>query len=372
MPPATRSKIRAITIGGATPPTPTPTPTSPGPTATPTPTPTVGPGVPLDPLDAMDTIFGWLGTVGQGDNLDFEEWAVQIQTIGLQGILNMVPTLLPGGVVTVGTNRLDFDFPPGYVSPDGIPVSGTASIQFTNVNTSAPNLSMEFSGTQQGIQFNGQNVAIETATGNVGLMTDDQGHVAGTITFSGSGGTPKAPNSISTVSGNPEIDTEICPNFPIAGQVVVQRPEGSHEFGFDDSCDGTFVYIGPGGTGALAFRLRWDGPQDLDLYVREPNGETIYYGNRNSSTGGALDVDANAGCSGPAADPTENIFWQNEAPAGTYEYWGDLWSACDASSTPDVTLFVIVNGVIHRVIETQISDGETQHYTHQHPPPPAP
>lgn len=362
--------IPAIISGGATAPTPTPTPTGPGPTVTPTPT--VGPGVPLDPLDAMTTIFEWLGTLGQGDNLGIEEWAAQIQTIGLQGVLNMAPTLLPGGVVTVGTNRLDFDFPPGYESPAGVLVSGTASVQFTNVNTTAPNLSMEFSGTQQSIQLNGQNLAIDTASGNVDLMTGNQGHVVGSITFSGTGGTPKGTKSLSTVTGNPEINTEICPNYPIAGQIVLEQPEGSHQFGFDDSCDGTFVYIGPGGTGALAFRLRWDGPQDLDLYVTEPNGETIYYGSRTSSTGGALDVDANAGCSGPASDPTENIFWENEAPVGTYEYWGDLWSDCDATSTPHVTLFVIVNGVIHRVIETEISGGETQHYTHQHPPPPAP
>ncbi len=351
--------IPATTIDGTTAPTPTPTPT-------------VGPGVPLDPLDAVTTIFEWLGTLGQGDNLDIEEWAAQIQTIGLQGVLNMAPTLLPGGVVTVGTNRLDLDFPPGYVSPDGVQVSGMASVQFTNVNTTAPNLRMEFSGTQQSIQLNGQTLAIDTASGNFDLVTDSQGHVVGSINFSGTGGTPKGTKSLSTITGNPEINTEICPNYPIAGQIVLEQPEGNHQFEFDDSCDGTFVYIGPGGTGALAFRLRWDGPQDLDLYVTEPNGETTYFGSRTSSTGGQLDVDANAGCSGPAPDPTENIFWENEAPVGTYEYWGDLWSDCDATSTPSVTLFVIVNGVIHRVIETEISGGETQHYTHQHPPPPAP
>ena len=364
--------IPATIIGGGTAQTPTPTPTSQGPTSTPTPTPTVGPGVPMDPLDAMEAIFEWLGTVGQGDDLDFEEWAAQIQTIGLQGVLNMVPILLPGGVVTVGTNSLQFNFPPGYVSPDGVLVSGTASVNFTNVNTTAPNLRLDFSGTQQNIQIDGQDVSIETASGNVDLMTDSQGHVAGSIIFSGSGGEPKGTKSTSDISGDPQIDTEICPNYPIAGQIVLQRPEGRHGFNFDDSCDGTFVYIGPGGTGALAFRMRWPGSQDLDLYVREPNGEIIYYGNPSSATGGQLDVDANAGCSGPAPDPTENIFWDEEAPVGTYEFWGDLWSECGASPTPDVTLFVIVNGVIHRVIDTAISGGETQHYTHEHPPPPAP
>jgi hypothetical protein len=376
--------IPAIIIGGAAGPTPTPTPTSPGPTSTPTPTPTspgptmtptptptVGPGVPLDPFMAVDTIMQWLGTLGQGDNLSLEEFADQLQTIGLQGFLDTIPALLPGGVVTVGPNSVDFDFPPGWVSPQGNLVSGTASLDFTNVNTTAPNLQMDFSGTQQDLQIDGNNLSIETASGTVDILTDSAGHAAGTINFSGSGGSPKSTKSISTVTGNPELNTEICPNYPIAGQIVVQREEGRHQMDFDDSCDGSFVYVGPGGTGELAFRLRWDGPQDLDLYVQAPTGDIIYWANP-SAAGGQLDVDANSGCSGPDPDPTENIFWEENAPPGEYRYWAELWSDCDASPTPDLNLLVIVGGVIHRSIPTAIANGETQHYPHQHPPPPTP
>ena len=174
--------------------------------------------------------------------------------------------------------------------------------------------------------------------------------------------------SMSTIQGDVEVDTAVCPNYPIAGQIVIQREEGRHEFNFDDSCDGSFVYIGPGQTGALAFRLRWQGPQDLDLYVEEPGGEVIYFGHRTSATGGQLDVDANAGCSGPDPDPTENVFWpEGMAPSGTYHFWADLWSPCGASETPAITLYVIRNGVIDQTINTSISGGQSQTYDYQYP-----
>ncbi len=337
-----------------------------GPPPTPTPTPTLGPAVPLDPLVVVQELFDWLATVGQGGSMDFEEAAAQIQTYGLQAALNQVPNELPG-VVTVGQNSLQFDFPPGYVSPDGYEVSGLADVSFTSVNTNAPNLSADFSGGQQGLQINGGSVTIENASGSIDLATDAQGHVQGDVTFSGTGDIPFL-KSASTIDGDVQVDTEICPNYPIGGQIVLQREEGRHEFNFDDSCDGTFVYIGPGQTGALAFRLRWQGPQDVDLYVREPNGEVIYYGNSTSSTGGQLDVDANSGCYEVAPDPTENIFWpEGMAPAGTYQFWADLWSDCGGSETPAVTLYVIRAGVIDRTINTSISGGQTATYDYQYP-----
>ena len=337
-----------------------------GPPTTPTPTPTVGPGVPMEPLTIMEQLFDLLTAAGQPGTIDLETLVAQIQIDGLQPMLNLVATDLPG-VVTVGVNSLHFDFPPGYVSPDGIPVTGLAEVTFTNVNTTPPNFSFGVSGSQQGLQVQGAYPTIENASGSVSVTTDSQGHVRGTATFSGTGGSPLH-KSMSNIDGDLEVDTEICPNYPIGGQIVLQREEGRHEFNFDDSCDGSFVYIGPGQTGALAFRLRWQGPQDIDLYVEEPNGEVIYYGNRTSSTGGELDVDANAGCSGPDPDPTENIFWpEGMAPAGTYHFWADLWSPCSSTDTPAITLYVIRDGVIVRTINTAISGGQSETYEYQYP-----
>jgi hypothetical protein len=66
------------------------------------------------------------------------------------------------------------------------------------------------------------------------------------------------------------------------------------------------------GTGAIQISLSWDTATDQDLWVTDPSGTLIYYGNKTSrNTGGALDRDDVDGY-GP-----ENIFWEN-APDGKY------------------------------------------------------
>lgn len=69
-------------------------------------------------------------------------------------------------------------------------------------------------------------------------------------------------------------------------------------------------------------RLAWDYTDDLDLYMIEPNGTKIYFGNRRtvSYCGGMLDVDAN-GTDGIRNDPAENIFYKtlNNLKPGKYQ-----------------------------------------------------
>lgn len=70
-----------------------------------------------------------------------------------------------------------------------------------------------------------------------------------------------------------------------------------------------------GNNGELKITLLWDFLADIDLHVLQPNGKEIWYkNNRDSSTGGALDVDNRSGGRGAA----ENIFWQNP-PQGQYK-----------------------------------------------------
>ena len=74
------------------------------------------------------------------------------------------------------------------------------------------------------------------------------------------------------------------------------------------------------GTGDVQATLTWDTNDDLDLWITDPQGVSIYYSNPSSPSGGQLDVDANAGCSGNLTDhPVENIFWPTGvAPTGQY------------------------------------------------------
>lgn len=78
--------------------------------------------------------------------------------------------------------------------------------------------------------------------------------------------------------------------------------------------------------GELRVSLSWDTPTDVDLYVVNPLGEEIYYGNRSDSQGGRLDLDSNAGCSIDGVNQ-ENVYWP-KAPNGEYVVRVNYWSAC--------------------------------------------
>jgi hypothetical protein len=73
------------------------------------------------------------------------------------------------------------------------------------------------------------------------------------------------------------------------------------------------------GTGDVEVTLSMSVPTDLDLYVSDPSGSTVYYGNTTIGSGGHLDLDANAACSGNMGINSEHVFWPaGRAPSGTY------------------------------------------------------
>jgi hypothetical protein len=69
----------------------------------------------------------------------------------------------------------------------------------------------------------------------------------------------------------------------------------------------------PGKDGVLQIGLSWDTEgTDVDLWVTDPTGEKVYYGNSTSASGGYLDRDDTDGI-GP-----ENIYWVDHIPDGNY------------------------------------------------------
>lgn len=86
------------------------------------------------------------------------------------------------------------------------------------------------------------------------------------------------------------------------------------------------------GTGDVQVTLTWNTSADVDLHVVEPNLEEIYYSNDASATGGVLDLDSNAGCSGDEVR-AENITWNTAPPRGSYIVRVDYWANCSATST---------------------------------------
>jgi hypothetical protein len=75
----------------------------------------------------------------------------------------------------------------------------------------------------------------------------------------------------------------------------------------------------------LRVSLSWFNFDDLDLHIYEPAGrglgglhDHIYFRNKRGATGGALDVDMNAG-SGSSREAVENVVWMDKMPSGAYK-----------------------------------------------------
>jgi hypothetical protein len=73
------------------------------------------------------------------------------------------------------------------------------------------------------------------------------------------------------------------------------------------------------GTGDVQVSVSWSGASDVDLRVMDPSGDLVYFGNPASASGGALDLDSNAGCTLDNVN-SENIVWPaGHAPHGDYK-----------------------------------------------------
>lgn len=98
------------------------------------------------------------------------------------------------------------------------------------------------------------------------------------------------------------------------------------------------------GTGDVQVSVSWDVDSDLDLHVVAPGGEEIYWESPQSSTGGVLDLDSNAGCEIDGVR-NENVTWATgEAPPGEYKVLVDLWDACGVQPTSYVVTVTVAGG----------------------------
>ncbi len=104
------------------------------------------------------------------------------------------------------------------------------------------------------------------------------------------------------------------------------------------------IDVTPVNSGELQVSLTWDTSADMDLYVTEPGGETIFWGYTEAESGGTLDLDGNAACE-VADERNENIYW----PAGTAasgEYLVEVvqFDPCNTADRTNWRVTVLANG----------------------------
>jgi len=74
-------------------------------------------------------------------------------------------------------------------------------------------------------------------------------------------------------------------------------------------------------TGDVQVLLSWNNYNDLDLVCTDPNNETVWFKNKNVSSGGKLEIDMNENYP-DSKTPIENIFWPSGgASNGTYRVY---------------------------------------------------
>jgi hypothetical protein len=163
-------------------------------------------------------------------------------------------------------------------------------------------------------------------------------HATVTVNTTGDGVVAPPPTGVTTGTAGVGIIVSAPSCTPGAGEACN---------GLDDNCDGRIDEGCGWASGQIQVTLSWGTGADMDLYVYDPSGYQIYYGNTTSPSGGVLDHDARGYCTGNGT--IENVYWSTpRPPAGNYtvevHYWGDCGDGA-AIPTP-VQVSISVGGQI--------------------------
>jgi len=117
-----------------------------------------------------------------------------------------------------------------------------------------------------------------------------------------------------------------CANGPAKPPPPAQAPEWTDALSARaDALEAALAAEPPAAAGALVVRLAFEPGADLDLYVSDPQGETVYYANTPVRSGGALDADLRC----PHAQGVETVRFA--APlAGGYRVGVDFQQRCES------------------------------------------
>jgi len=246
----------------------------------------------------------------------------------------------------------------GVISPSG-DISILRDIEFDNSPYQNLSTSITEVGSVSAWKFAA--VALNTAATVTSLAGSDS--FAGTIRSSSMMGTclgmteSDQQKVIASASGLPEVagafgcsgDLNTCSGMLTSLNTTLLNTSKSDIESKSDAISVTEGALDTG-FGDVQVTLTWDTATDQDLWVTDPEGEVIYYGNSTSDTGGELDRDDVDGY-GP-----ENVFWESgTAPTGEYKVEVDYFSG---SPVTNYTVLVQAFGSVS-TFTGQISSGET-------------
>lgn len=113
----------------------------------------------------------------------------------------------------------------------------------------------------------------------------------------------------------------------------------------DDDCNGV-IDDGCGyESGGVQITASWNSGADIDLYVTDPSGDTLYYNEQHDRTqlGGHLDHSARGDCRREQQNQrVENAFWPLPPPTGSYRVELHYFSPCASSGVTDVRVSLAV------------------------------
>lgn len=156
-------------------------------------------------------------------------------------------------------------------------------------------------------------------------------------------------------SASEEGDYDIAISLISDEPIAVEPPEQTTPTGdfVTELAPTTDVLVNSG----MEVRLQWSASVDLNLEVRDPNGNTLYFDSRTSPIGGSFGFDANGLCEVISDAPVETATWQpGFLPTGSYEILVFYRQNCEQSNLAvPFSLTVTFNGEVLPAVEGSIA-----------------
>lgn len=181
----------------------------------------------------------------------------------------------------------------------------------------------------------------------------------------GAGGEAQATEPAVTEAATDAPTTEATPDAAATEASTPDAPEATPTTEVSTQTTPEPAVFQPGQvltTSGLQVSLTWDTTSDLNLQVRDPVGQTLFFDSRLTNNGGEFGFDVNGLCEVLTPDnPTETATWSPGAIAtGSYEILVFYRSDCENVGPVDFTVNVTVDGValtpIQATLPTPIND----------------